>query len=104
MLCLVVQYWCRIRQMGQDEHIGSRCEQQVGNLKFGTQGAKLGEELDETGIVSGGTGTGGEGCRDDKQRHRKADEFSEYEDKQVFSFTMGNEKQMLGRRIYTLMS
>jgi hypothetical protein len=26
MLCLVVQYWCRIRQMGQDEHIGSRCE------------------------------------------------------------------------------
>jgi len=26
MLCLVVQYWCRIRQMGQDEHLGSRCE------------------------------------------------------------------------------
>jgi hypothetical protein len=26
MLCLVVLYWCRIRQMGQYEHIGSRCE------------------------------------------------------------------------------
>jgi len=26
MLCLVVQYWCRIRQMGQDKHLGSRCE------------------------------------------------------------------------------
>jgi hypothetical protein len=48
-------------------------------LKFGTWGANSGEELDETGRISGGTG--GEECKDDKQRHIKAAEFSENENK-----------------------
>ena len=56
MLCLVVKYWCRIRQIGQDEHVRSRCDWQVRNLKFGKRRRNSGEELDKTGRISGGRG------------------------------------------------
>jgi hypothetical protein len=65
-------------QMGQNDLERSRYEWQVGNLKFGTWGANLREQLDKT------TGLGhiwqnkeNKGCKYYRQRHKKVYEFRE---------------------------